>query len=160
MEKPGQPLVLTKDDGETFTFQNRSLVPNPKRFGSDIISCSCKGPNAEKCLQDKEAFIQRINKPIFKSECPEGESTQIKKDVGAVGLKPGEVKLTPNQFTFVTEPLVESLLHPSHFERIVGGACLEIGKNYIACGEPAYSGGQCNVPSFCSDDKNFLGISK
>lgn len=161
VEDKDKSVVVSQKGPTKLVIEGREFVEGKVgQIGRVRFSCSCEA-NDTACL----SFLARAEENIeashnnVRGSCPSGsrfqdsnignaERSQVKYDPSS-----GEIKLTQ-------KAKAPSLLHPSHFERIVGGGCEDKASTYIECASYAYRNGKCEVPEYCKDASQFLGIKQ
>lgn len=157
---PGKSLILKSETDKSFTFEGRSVVSTHSAPNYSLIrmefSCSCPaGDNA--CLAEKSRVIDNIKNPKRISNCPAGT-----KPVASANTKNMNAPtLSNNVLTFNSDPILPSLLQPSHFYKILEGTCSGKSSGYQECADFAYKNNRssaCNVPEKCKNDSYYLGV--
>lgn len=160
-EKRTTTLIAESDSSFTArSFYFNDIFPE---MSQEQVTCQCPTGDSD-CLQKLSRYKKVITAetPETRSYCPAGArfgtpsmgSLPDGKNVDIIG---------PNDFKISKKPKWDSLLHPTHFERILGGSCEEQGKNYIECSKYAYSSSPddcAKVPKECYDDSYYLGVKK
>ena len=155
------------------TFNTQELSDSWNKTFQDQATCSCPdGDSGAKCVaQLKEILVKVENiENIPRNTCPGGTSggnqrlTQHEdgaayRDLTKSGKK---FEVSQNVLYLASKPTLKSLIHTSHFERLIGGSCPSKGANYIACTK--YSQAQdvkvcVDLPDYCKNDVDFLGSS-
>lgn len=154
-------VVISQKSTNKLVIEGREFVEGKiGQVGRVKLDCSCEASDT-KCLN----FLAKAEENVeasydnVRGSCPSGsrfqdsrignaERSQVKYDPSS-----GEIKLTQ-------KAKAPSLLHPSHFERIVGGGCEDKAPRYIECASFAYRNSNCEVPDYCKDPSQFLGIKQ
>ncbi len=157
---PDRAVALVSDSSTDIVVESRQLYENGKKVDRSSISCQCEANNSE-CIDGIKKLKELSQSMRELSYCPSGTSNKSERQ----GIVSGNDKshFDGKMLTIVTRPEWPSLIHPSHFTRIIGGACSKIGKEYLICEKFAYQNGTpetCKVPKECSDDNYFLGVTK
>lgn len=140
------------------TSQSNKVVPTH-------LSCHCKTQN-EKCASDLRLIARSIEEGVKnkKSACPPGAEL-VKSEKGINPKQSSNFSWDGKRFKVARPSDWPSLLHPQHYERIVGGSCPKVAEKYSQCAQWAYRTKQdtnnCQgKPAYCDSDKEFLGVSQ
>lgn len=174
LSKPVPFTLLSSSEG--------AISYNFKALSGDEITnvdmnCNCQTPpasNAKPATEDETKSCMRavaqLAKEIKSGEvtdtvaCP-GNTSVAKTEWGGEpsALKKSDGK-TIERMVGRSEPVMESILWPSQFNRIVGGGCSEVANLFNQCSQSAYKTAldpkECKVPEECKDDKKLYGIEQ
>lgn len=159
---PEKAFTDVNVSGGRLTFQQRSVIASGNQFLTSRanVTCSCPAEDAD-C---PAAFARAAG---FLRENPQTENCPwLTRPVGQkTAASPGASTTSDgNSFTVVTTPKNESLLTPSHFDKILTGSCMTSPSSlYKQCSEYAYisqdSAACANKPASCSDDNLVFGVT-
>lgn len=157
-EDRDKAVIITSESEGKLEIESRGIDEDrPGQIYRSKITCSCN-PSDEMCANFLAESKQSIESSAdnMQTNCPNGASTKSR-DFGRKGDAPYSFDES-NKTLIVNKKAKEpSLLYPSHFERIIGGACEDNAKIYIECSKFAYSNGPCKVPDYCKDNSKYLG---
>lgn len=157
--QPGRRGLVLKNTERSVSVEHRQFDDKYPQVARSIVTCQCPtGEREQECLNGLSSIIQFADSKETVKWCPSYTNTVST----AKGDKTsnGEIELMDGTLKIVNKPEWPSLLHPSHFERILGGGCSAKGAEYSECARDAYNNGECRAPEKCKDDKVFLGIKQ
>ncbi|HXH29569.1 MAG TPA: hypothetical protein VNJ01_02040 [Bacteriovoracaceae bacterium] len=172
---------LKSESSTQFIVVTRSLE-DKRAMPVEEITCGCEDPTDANCLAaitEATVAIKKIPQTPRKT-CP---SYTTKYNVWQPKYQVGDLDGRNNTFDgselkIAYTPLIDSLLAPNHYERIIGGACPEKAAKYNECAQWAYVtpgkslwgslkekhgavAPSCdNVPAHCKNDDEYLGAIK
>jgi hypothetical protein len=158
-----QTVVITQQSETSLTFKSHNITDYPwPRVAQAQFKCRCSGNSNSDCEKNLQEIAERVTKidEAALLNCPSGSnSTSVVSgeqiDVPAVWNE--------NDFKFVQKARIPSLLHPSHYERIIGGSCASKATKYNECAVWAYRKSEetnncADRPEHCTNGKEFLGL--
>jgi hypothetical protein len=164
---------ITESDSEiSFThYELARTSPNlpleQSKYLKTSYSCSCDRSSftqqADRCNKRMATLKKDVNanKSPRKFGCPEGSLQTPRGKLKLTGKESDTITYNPDDYTFdiYSQPVSESLLHPAHFEVLLGGNCKSKAKTYSECAKNAYKrfAENCpNVPAYCKDENKWL----
>ncbi len=167
LTEPSKNLVLLPHSNPNYiVIDSRSMgYVNQAPFhvlGRNKITCFCP-PDDRVCADTIGRIRADIQNPPPRNECPDNTETDttLTDELNASGAYPANGTMNNGSLVLISRPTIPSLLHPSHYHRIVEGNCPGgRSANYSQCAEWAYRGTNCNPPRQCQDDSFYLGISQ
>lgn len=154
-------IVLTQASENQLVVEGREFIEDKIGYVSRVkYSCACDDNDS-----DCKTFLERAKEGISQSyndvraSCPAGSRFQ-QSNIGNAARSQVNYDEASGEIKITQKAKAPSLLHPSHFERILGGACEDKGAKYLECAKFAYKDGDCEVPDYCKDDSQFLGIKQ
>lgn len=156
-------VVITQQTETLLVFNSQNMTDYPwPRIGVSKFTCRCSDPADTKCITDLASLAKSIQDiDLANLEMCPSSSYSIKTEYGELIESPAV--WNDKGVTFVQKASLPSLLHPSHYERIIGGACASKAKKYNDCAQWAYKDyektNQCEgKPEYCDNGKEFLGL--
>ncbi len=160
-----QSVVITNQSETSLTFNSQNMGDYPwPRVGLSRFKCSCSDPNDSECKDILSQVAENINKidQFSLESCPSGSFSKKQEN--------GELIDSPAIWSdkgvqFVQKAKLPSLIHPNHYERIIGGACATKATKYNECAIWAYrkkelTNNCAGKPAHCENGKEFLGLDK
>jgi hypothetical protein len=158
---------------EILSEKNNVLTLNERRDYVESLEertfiCACPvGANPVACEEVLASIRAAIRNPnsVARQMCP---NSNYPRNITQGISGDGETTLSGDSLRIVRRPTLPSLLHPAHYERIVGGNCPSVTPQYNECARWAYrdlrdaNGDLTNEcpgrPVQCSDPAYFLGV--
>jgi hypothetical protein len=158
-------VSVTNKTETTITLVSEEFGDNWPRISRTQFNCKCPANDTEcpAVLNEMQKTAENI-KDVPRNQCPSG-STWSSPTYGNHIESGRPYEWGEDGIKFVQKPSWPSILHPSHFERIVGGACPSKATKYNECAIWAYRN-QYNTnncegrPEHCSNGKEFLGVKE
>src|SRR5690606_14917663 len=112
----------------SITIESRYIADYYPRVDMYALNCACPEGD-EACVGKMDRLKTSISqaKEIGRVYCPSGART-VDSKFGTPEEEGEQVTLKNNRFTTYKKPEWDSLLHPAHFDRILGGSCADAGK--------------------------------
>ena len=143
-------------------FENKSSYGKAQLYKMKW-SCNCTTQKCRELISDYKKDNINKNNPVVRSHCPyQTESKTTDNPVvssNAYGYKSED----NGQFSFITTPKSNSLLHAAQFEKLLWGSCSTKVTRYNKC--TSYHHGliafQCkDRPAYCDSDEGWLTSTK
>jgi hypothetical protein len=171
LQDPKQFKLLNEDTTNKVVYNFKYATED--EIKSIDMNCDCGKPKGYVEANDIETckeIVARVAKSI-KEDVPKDSQTcppgSIEKNVKWGGNLGAEGAFDGNSYQVFKkrqEPVMDSVLYPEQFNRIVGGACPEVATLYSQCSKYAYKTvsdeATCNVPPECKDMNKVMGISQ
>lgn len=158
------PHIINKRADNEITILSYSINDNANKVSQTKLVCKCS--DSSECEQDITSLAQSVERAVKDkhASCP-GSSNLVASAKGLPENLNSNYNWNGKRFTLAKLAEWPSLLHPQHFERIVGGACPKAAQKYSQCAQWAYRNKQdtnnCQgKPAYCDSDKEFLGVSQ
>ncbi|MFP5491963.1 MAG: hypothetical protein ACLGG0_10705 [Bacteriovoracia bacterium] len=158
------PHIINKRTDNEITILSYSINDNANKVSQTKLVCKCS--DSSECEQDITSLAQSVEKAVKDkhASCP-GSSNLVASEKGLPTDLNSNYNWNGKRFTLAKLAEWPSILHPQHFERIVGGACPKAAQKYSECAQWAYRKKQdtnnCQgKPAYCDSDKEFLGVSQ
>ncbi len=163
--KSDRRLQIADQSSNRIDVMHLSFEDKWPQIERSMFRCECEAGD-QKCSE----FIQKIAKKTKNIErepltsCPDGSKSQ-KSSFGNNLPSGNNYEWNPQGIKVMVPAKSPSLLLPSHYERIIGGACDQVAKKYNECAKWAYRSKEktnnCEGrPSHCEDGTDFLGVKK
>jgi len=158
-----QTAIIAQQTATSITIHSQNITDyNWPRIGRSQFKCSCANPDDAECLKSIETMKEQILDidNINMENCPSGSFSK-KEEIGEKIDQPAI--WSDKGLQFVQKARLPSLLHPNHYERIVGGTCASKAKKYNECAVWAYRNKEqtnncADRPAHCENGKEFLGL--
>jgi hypothetical protein len=158
-----QTVVITQQSESTLNFRAHNVTDYPwPRVSNSQFKCRCPASENEECQKNLKEIAEQITKidQAALLNCPSGSNS---KAVESGERLAASTEWNEDGFRFVQKARIPSLLHPSHYERIVGGACASKATKYNECAVWAYRNKEqtnncADRPEHCANGKEFLGL--
>ena len=158
-----QTVVITQQTATTLQFKAHNVTDYPwPRVSNSQFKCRCPAGAGEDCQAKLKEIAERITNidQAALLNCPSGSNS---KAVEAGERIPTAAQWGENGFKFVQKAQLPSLIHPSHYERVLGGACSSAAPKYNECAVWAYRNKEqtnnCQGrPAHCANGLEFLGL--
>lgn len=162
---PDKAAVWSGETATQFNVESR-MIDSSGNVQSAMVTCPCVASDPT-CRTVKDHVKLAIERAPRNSECPSytgsfSPTTFTNADERRTrwGGSVIEPTVQGNLLRFSSEPVLNSILQPNQFNRILGGLCPNTAGAYHQCAEWAYrdaSNGSCSTPQECRDSRVFNG---
>lgn len=156
LTQQNRAFILKSEAGNVTTFETRT-AQGPTTVWQREVTCTCPaGAAGDYCRRATAELKRRTSAPQQRASCP---NAYPKVGDSVLGPSRNSSAVVGDTLRIVTSGNGQSLLRPSHFQKIMAGSCRNPASSYERCAQYSYipQGPQCaDMPAECRNDDFFL----